>query len=313
MMIKKAGIVMIKKQSKIKNLLIDGILFVVASLLIGISTACFAAPNKLAPGGVTGLSTILNYLFGWSIGSLNLLFNIPLFIWAIIEFWGRWRKFVSFISKTFVATVLTSMGIKFMEDVVDSCHNNGINLVYSGDIMVATVISGVLTGVGLALVFMRGGTTGGTDLVAKLAGMHLKHVPLGQILLLVDLFVVAASAVVYREITSPVYSGIVIFVLTKIIDVMLYGASSATGKVMFIVSPESKKISQKIMKDLSRGVTFLKSCGGYSGKEGEIILCAVRRNEVHRIYEIIHEFDESAFVIVGDAGEITGKGFGTRL
>lgn len=302
-----------KQNLKNKNLFIDAIMFILGSICIGVSTACFSAPNKLAPGGVTGISTVLNYLFGWSIGSLNLLFNIPLFIWALLEFWGKWKTFLKFISKTFIATVASSIGIKIMEDVVINFRKMGVELAYTEDIVVATLVSGILTGIGLALVFMRGGTTGGTDLVAKLAGMHLRHISIGQLLLVSDLIIILFSAIAYQQISSPIYSCVVTFVATKIIDMMLYGASPSNGKVMFIISQNNDKIATKIMQEFHRGVTHLKSRGGYSNSEGEVIMFALRKNEIHRVYEIIHEFDEAAFAIVGETGEITGRGFGERF
>lgn len=302
-----------KRKNNLNSWAIDALMFILSSICIGISTACFAEPNKLAPGGVTGLSTVLKYLFGWHIGTLNLFFNIPLFIWALLEFFGKWKAFLKFISKTFVATVLNSLGIRLMEEIVKNFQDKGINLTYTEDQVVATIVSGVLTGIGLGLVFMRGGTTGGTDLVAKLSGMHLRHISIGNLLLFSDLVVILFAAIVYREISSPIYSCVVTFVATKIIDMMLYGANPATGKIMFIVSQKNEDIANRIIKDLNRGVTHLKSRGGYSDTDGEVIMCALRKNEVHAAYEIIHEFDETAFAIVGDAGEITGLGFGDRL
>ena len=131
----------------------------------------------------------------------------------------------------------------------------------------------------------------------------------GKRVLLVDLVVVLISAFVYRNYESPLYAIINIFVSSKLIDAVLYGADTGTGKMMFIISPKNKEIAQRIMTDISRGVTELRSRGAYRGEEGEVLLCAVRRSEVYKTQDIIRSVDPGAFVIVGDAGQISGEGF----
>ena len=175
--------------------------------------------------------------------------------------------------------------------------------------MLAALFSGVLSGVGLGFIFMRGGTTGGTDLIANLIGRKFRHLSLGKLVLLVDLAVVVISAAVYRNFESPLYAAVNIFVTSKLIDAVLYGTDTGTGKMMFIISPKNKEIAGRIMEEVGRGLTELKSRGGYSGEEGEVLLCAVRRSEVHKTQDIIKEVDSDAFVIVGDAGQISGEGF----
>lgn len=132
---------------------------------------------------------------------------------------------------------------------------------------------------------------------------------MGKLMLAVDGCIVLASAFVFQSIESAVYACIVIFVSTKIIDTILYGTDVGNGKMFFIFSKKNEEIAERILTDLDRGVTFLKSRGAYLKQEGELLLCAVRRFEVFRISEIIREIDPDAFIIVGDAGEIAGEGF----
>ena len=276
------------------ELLWDGVAFLAGSFLFAVAVNVFTAPNNIAPGGLTGLATMVNYLFGAPIGTTILVFNVPLFIWGVLQINFR------FILKTLAATVISSVTIDLTA---------GLFPPYQGDLMLAALFSGVLSGAGLGLIFMRGGTTGGTDLVANLIGRNFRHLSLGKLVLLVDLVVVLISAFVYRNYESPLYAIINIFVSSKLIDAVLYGTDTGTGKMMFIISPKNKEIAQRIMTDISRGVTELRSRGAYRGEEGEVLLCAVRRSEVYKTQDIIRSVDPDAFVIVGDAGQISGEGF----
>ena len=272
----------------------DMVFFVVGSFIYAVSVNVFTAPNNIAPGGVTGISTMVNYVAGWPIGMLGLLLNIPIFIWAIIEIGYK------LVGKTMIATVFVSIAIDSISMFLPA---------YKGDPMLAAIFGGILEGAGLSLVFMRGGTTGGSDLVARLLGRRLRNLSLGKLMLGIDLTVVIVSAFVYQSIESALYAVIAIFVSTKLIDAILYGTDIGTGKVLFIMSMKNNEIAQDILTDMDRGVTVLKSRGAYSGREGEVLLCAVRRYEVVKVKDIVRFYDKDAFMIVGDAGEISGEGF----
>jgi uncharacterized membrane-anchored protein YitT (DUF2179 family) len=196
--------------------------------------------------------------------------------------------------------------------VVLSIAIDGIAVIlppYTGNPMLAAIYGGILGGIGLSLVFMRGGTTGGSDLVARLLGRHFRNLSMGKLMLGIDMMVVIASAFVYGSMESALYAVIAIYVSTKLIDAFLYGTDIGTGKVLFIISAKNGEIAQDILTDMDRGVTVLKSRGAYSGREGEVLLCAVRRYEVVKIKDIVRFHDKDAFMIVGDAGEISGEGF----
>lgn len=279
---------------KAKGIALDVLFMVAGSIIYAVGINGFTAPNNIAPGGVTGVATMLNYLFDTPIGTVVLLINIPIIIWAIVEIGYK------LVTKTMLAILLNSVAI----DVVALFMP-----VYRGDPLIITLIGGVCEGVGLSLVFMRGATTGGTDMIARLLNHRLRHLSMGKLMLAVDGCVVLASAFVFQSIESAVYACIVIFVSTKIIDAILYGTDAGNGKMFFILSKKNEEIASRILTDLDRGVTFLKSRGAYLKQEGEMLFCAVRRFEVFRISEIIREVDPDAFIIVGDAGEIAGEGF----
>lgn len=281
-------------KQKLQEALKDLIFFAGGSCIYAVSVNMFTAPNKIAPGGVTGISIMLNYLFHFPIGMLSLLLNIPIFIWAIMEIGYK------LVGKTMVATIFVSVAIDLVGKIVPA---------YTGNQMLAALFGGMLEGVGLSLVFMRGGTTGGSDLVARLLGRRIPHFSMGKLMLGVDLTIVLVSAFVYDSIESALYAVIAIFVSTKLIDSILYGTDTGTGKLLFIMSVKNDEIAQDILTDMDRGVTVLKSRGAYSGREGEVLLCAVRRYEVVKVKEIVRSHDKDAFMIIGDAGEISGEGF----
>lgn len=282
------------RAKKIKNFCLDSLMFLLGSVLFAAAINIFTAPNHIAPGGMTGLATLLNYLFGLPIGITTLCLNIPLFIWAFCTVG------IKFVGKTIAATVLSSIVIDLTAGIMPQ---------YSGDMFITTVFGGLLSGLGLGLIFLRGGTTGGTDLIANLLGRKFRHLSLGRLMLGIDMIIVLISALVYRNFESPLYAVIVIFLTSKVIDAILYGFNSGTGKMMFIISPKNPEIADEIMAKIDRGVTELKSRGCYSGQENGVLLCAVKRQEVYRTYDIVHSIDPDAFIIVGEAGEITGEGF----
>ena len=272
----------------------DALFFLLGSLLYAVSVNVFSAPNNIAPGGFTGIATMLNYLFSLPIGITILVMNVPFFILGAVQLGKK------FLAKVIAATILSSVVIDLTAPFMPA---------YRGDMMLCCIFGGILSGAGLALIFLRGGATGGTDLIAKLVSKYVRFISLAHLLLIADIVVVLTTIPVYRTIESPLYAFIFIFVTTKVIDMVMYGNDSGTGKMMFIISQKNQEIKKHILEDMDRGVTELKSRGGYSGIEGEVLLCAVRRGEMHRTLDIVKKADDRAFVIVGDAHEITGEGF----
>ncbi len=276
------------------QILTDAGCFVAGSCLYAISISVFAAPNQIAPGGVTGLATILNTLIHTPIGTVAFLLNIPIIIWAMLEIGYK------VVIKTIVAIVISSLVIDLSALFLPA---------YQGDHMLAAIFAGVLEGIGLSLIFIRGGTTGGTDMTARLLNRRFPHLSMGKLMMTVDMMVITLSAFVYWSIESALYALIVIFVATRVIDAILYGLDIGTGKLLFIISDQGKRISTKIIETLGRGVTILSGHGAYSGQERDVLFCAVRKYEVHRALHLIREIDKRAFIIIGEAGQITGEGF----
>ena len=225
-----------------KNSIIDYIIIALGASLYAASVAVFTSKNNIAPGGLTGISTMLNYLFSLPIGAMIFLMNIPLFLWAFFKN-GR-----GFVIKTMTGTALVSVFIDIFQAVLPF---------YGGNIMLAAIFGGALSGLGLGLIFARGGSTGGTDIIAVSLNKRFPHISTGRLMLISDAVVLTAAAIVYGNIESALYAGITIFVSVRVIDAVTYGTSRGNGKLIFIISDSYDVISREIIQKLGRGVTLL--------------------------------------------------------
>ncbi len=279
---------------RVKTILLDLAFMAAGAVVYAVSVNAFTSPNNIAPGGVTGIATMLNYLFSTPIGLVAFLINIPIILWAVVEIGYK------LVAKSVAAILLSSVAIDLLAPIVPS---------YQGNMILVALFAGLCEGLGLSLTFLRGATTGGTDMLARLLGRRKPHLSMGKLMLAVDGLIVLASAFVYGSIENAMYACIVIFVSTRLIDSILYGTDVGTGKLFFVMSPKVRQMGDRIIREVDRTVTYLDSHGGYTNEPGETMLCAVRRFEVFQVQAIIREEDRDAFVIVGDAGQITGEGF----
>ncbi len=280
------------KKQKIRAAALDGLIFILGSAVYAVSVNAFSAPNHIAPGGATGLATLLNYVSNLPIGAGILLINLPLFII------GVWKLGWKFMTKTVIATVLLSAAIDLSSPWLP---------VYEGDTLLAALFAGVLSGAGLGVIFIRGATTGGSDLAARLFALKFPYVPMGRMILIIDAVIIAAAAAVYQNVETALYAGVMLFVSSKVIDSVLYGMD--TGRFMMIVSSQPELLAKHINEDIRRGVTLLHATGAYTGDSRRMLVCAVRRHEVFRVRSLVKQMDPSAFMIIGEASEILGEGF----
>ncbi|MBE6825179.1 MAG: YitT family protein [Ruminococcaceae bacterium] len=283
-------------KNKVLTTITDYVIMFVGAVLYAASVNTFTSPNDIAPGGLTGVGTMLNHLFSLPIGVMILVLNIPLFIWGAIE---NGKKF---LTKTIVATVFVSIIIDVMAP---------FSFKYEGDTLLASIFGGLLSGVGLALIFFRGGTTGGTDIIARNIHKHFPHVSMGTVILAADAVVFVAAAFTYHSIESALYAVITVFVSTKVIDTVIYGVAHDNGKLMFIVTDKYEELSQEIIARIGRGVTQLDAHGAYNNDSKKVLLCAVRPSQVHKTKVLVNSIDENAFIVVTTANAISGKGFAT--
>lgn len=281
-----------KRKTKIQENLIDILFYIVGGMLFSLAINMFTSPNNITVGGFSGIATILNYLFRLPIGSTVFILNIPLFILAFHRFGFR------FIFKTLLATGITSvlldLGVLYLP-------------VYQGDRLLCSIFGGAFLGAGLGVVFLRGSTTGGTDIIAKLVLRTRPQISMGRVILLVDLFVIILSAVVYKNLESALYSAVAIFVSSKSIDFVTTGLD--TSKSAFVVTDKGEEITDKILTELERGVSIIPAHGGYSKDEKQILFCALRSNELARFSKLVKSIDNNSFTVITDAGSIYGNGF----
>lgn len=279
-------------KEKAKEFALDLLYTVAGAAILAVGVSCFVGPAQIAPGGVSGLSILVNFLTDLPVGAVNLAFNIPLILLAW-KFLGQ-----RFTLRTLVTVLIQSV----LMDVITLWIP-----VYTGERIMAALFGGVASGVGLALVFMRGSTTGGTDIVSRLLQLRYRHLSIGRLLFSVDVVVLLLSVAVFRNIEAGLYGMIAIFASGKVLDNILYGLD--TGKVLLVVSGKNQEIAARIMETLKRGVTFLHGSGAWSGTERQVLLCAVRAQQCYRVEEIVRGVDKEAFVIVLEATEIAGEGF----
>lgn len=249
----------------------------------------FLVPNHIAPGGLTGLATVLNYLFHWPVGTTSLVMNVPLFI---IGYRAMGRVFVV---RSLVATVLFSVLI----DVIPLPP-------MTQQPLLGAVFGGVLLGAGLGLILRGGATTGGTDMVARIIHNRFQHISVGAFLFLIDCCVVLMAGF-FIEAEYALYAFVALYAASKLIDVVMVGLTRE--KACYIISTQHEQVKREIMEKLDRGVTVLHAEGGYSGQERPVLLCVLSAQELGRLKAIVREADEDAFLFISDAHEVLGEGF----
>ena len=253
----------------------------------------FVAPNQIAMGGVTGLAQIVNALVPvLPVGVLSILVNVPLFLagWRLLG--GR------LLVSSLYAMAVSSLAI----DVIAWIHTFP-----PMDPILATLYGGAGMGVGLGLVFSQGATTGGTDIIGKLLKLKFSWLPIGKLVMIPDMVVVILAAVVFGTVNAALYGLIQMYLLSKVMDMILYGWD--TSRVAYIITDRWEETVQGLL-DMERGVTLLQGKGAYTGAEKQVLLVAFRQREIVPIKRMLREIDPKAFFIVCDAHEILGEGFG---
>lgn len=276
----------------IKKSLVDILFYLVGCSIYSAAVIIFTEPNELSPGGLTGIAVLLQHFFSLPAGLVNIVMNIPLIILGFVVFGGR------FITSTAIATVIMSLSLDAFSAVLQPYKTDGI---------LAAIFGGIMMGAGLGLVMLRGATTGGADIAAKLLNKRFPFVSMGRFILFLDLVVITATAIAYKNFQSALYSIVSLYASSRVIDSLLYGTGK--GKFMHIITTKPQEIAEAVFENLGRGVTLINAKGGYTGDDKSILLCAVRPPEVSALQRIIKHTDEGAFVIISDAGEILGEGF----
>lgn len=272
-----------------KQLLKDYALIVLGTFLAALSLPLFFLPYDIAPGGISGISTVLASVLPLSVGLISFVLNVPLFLigWRTVG----WR----FAVRSFIAMSLMSLFIDLVpvRDV-------------SGNVMLASVFGGVLLGVGLGLVVRAGATTGGTDMAAKMIHSRVAFLPIAAILFLIDGLVVAVAALAFG-LQAALWALIALFVSSQAMDSVIKGFNTAMQ--FMIISRDSAEIVRRIHTEIDRGCTRLMAEGTYSRLPVGTLLCVVSRTEAPRLKKLVAEVDPQAFVTVCNVHEVLGEGF----
>lgn len=278
---------------KKSNLFFDIFFDIAGSFLYAAGIYCFFESASIAPGGVSGLAIMAKYLVNIPVGIFSVLANVPLLLIAS-------RK----VSKRFVLNSVKSLLIgSIIIDMVVTPYFPA----YHGDRMLSAIFGGVFSGVGMAVIFMRGSSTGGTDILSVLIEQKFPHIQIGTAIMIVDFIILAISVLVFKNLESGLFGLIAIFCQTRIIDIIIYGLSR--GRQILIISDKNKEIASRIITDIKRSATFIKASGAYEKREREVLLCVVRRAEYYLVKNIVHETDPSAFMIASEATQVLGEGF----
>lgn len=278
---------------KISDIILKYFLIIVGSAIYAAGFVFFMYPNSIIVGGVSGIAMIINFLTALPVGIMTIVLNIPLFVIA-------WKYFgTGFIVSSLVGMTVSSVFVDLF---------TLLNFSATDDMLLACVIGGVVKGVGLGIVYYASATTGGTDIIAKFIRLKFPYVNFGTMVLITDSVIVIAFAIIFNKFESALYAAIAMFVVSKAVDLVLYGIDNSN--VCYIISEKSEELIKRITNQLHRGVTILDGEGAYSHQSKQILLCVIKRTQIAEIRKMIKGIDENAFFIVTDAKNVFGKGFG---
>ncbi len=273
---------------------VDCAVIAVGAVLMGVALSVFMVPFKIAPGGASGLATVLHYLAGLRVSVLIPLINIPIFIIGII------RLERDFLMKSVFGTVVLSI----------ATETAAILPPPTSDPLISAVFGGAVMGIGISAVLSRGGTTGGTDILVLVIRRSFSEVSVGRLYLLIDGAVIAMAGLAFSSGEVIFYSAVSLVVSTYMTDAALEGLNLA--RLVYIISDSNREICDRIYAELKRGVTGLNSVSMYSGRSGRILMCVIRKGQLSKLKKIIQDIDKDAFVIICDAKEVMGSGFEMR-
>ncbi|QTE67825.1 YitT family protein [Clostridiales bacterium] len=249
----------------------------------------FLIPNNIAPGGLTGVATILNYLAGWPVGITALVLNIPLFLIGYRTM-GKVFAFRSLVATALFTILIDILPLKPVSE----------------DPLLGTLFGGVVLGIGLGLILRGGATTGGSDMIARMVHRRFSFITVGMFLFALDFLVVLAAAIFIGG-TQALYAMIDIYVCSRVIDAVMVGFGG--NKACFVMTDAWQKVTGRVLNEIERGCTLLEAKGAYSGTSRPVVMCVMSRQEMTALKRIVQEEDEKAFMFITDAHEALGEGF----
>lgn len=276
----------------LKKLIYDIFIDVLGGILIGIGVYNFAANAAFPLAGVSGIALIFYRLFGFPIGWVSMLLNVPIAL-ACYKTLGK-----DFFVRSVRTVIITSLIIDYVAPLFP---------VYTGSRMLAALCTGIFSGLGYALVFMNNSSTGGMDFITVAIKVKRPHLTLGKIVFITDAVVVAIGGLIFRDVDGTIYGFVITYLLSFVMDKIMYGIDS--GKMTLIVTTKGQEVADKIDQYSGRGSTLLKGKGSYSGIEKEVVMCACSNKQMYAIRKMVKEVDPLAFTVIMESNEVVGEGF----
>lgn len=276
-----------------KEIGIDIVVDIAAGVLMAVGVQVFAVPAEFATSGLTGIALILHHLFGWKMGIVVMVINVPLALMSA-KYLGK-RFLVNSIKSIVITSVLLDVIAPPMIPI------------YTGSPFLAAVFNGILCGIGLALIFMRNSSTGGTDFVIMTINKLRPHMSVGAVTQVIDGIIILAGAFFFKNIDAVLYGIISVLILGIVMDRLMAGAN--TGKIAFIVSEKPQEIAEAIDQAVGRGSTLIKGKGSYTRTDKNIVFCACATKEMYKVKKTVEAVDPKAFLVITDSREVYGEGF----
>ena len=265
---------------------------IIGSVIFAVGVAVFTTPNEIAPGGVTGIATMLHSITGMHMGTLTFLLNIPLVLLGLLVI-GK-----SFTFRTFRTLFILSVITNILESVLP---------VYTENMLVAAIFGGATIGIGMGIIFLRGSTTGGTDILGRVLIRHFQHIPMGKILFAIDFLIVSAAGFYYGTLDAALYAFVSVYVTERAMDSVLYGFNET--RIAYVVTEHPTEVAQRVMDETDRGITYLNGEGGYQRAKKLVIMCAMPSRQFAKFKRIVLEVDPMAFIMVAPGSNVIGEGF----
>ena len=281
----------IEEKYNIPKIIIEIVLTIIGALIMALGVSLFLLPNQLSSGGVAGVATITYYLLKIPMGTMILLINVPLFMMAFFKV-GK-----SFFVKSLIGTIALSYFIDFF-DKFEPLTN---------DRFLACIYGGILLGLGTAIILKVNSSTGGSDIVSFIVKEYKPNVKVGNLIMIIDIIIVALNVVFFKEIEIGLYSAIAIYLMGKMIDILFEGIDFT--KLLLIISDKTEEIAEEIGEKVQRGATGIYGKGMYTNEDKLILMCAASRGDVNRIKVIAKKIDQHAFIIITNSREVVGLGF----
>lgn len=279
------------KQKEIKTFIFEILGTVFGAFIMAIATSLFLLPNQLSSGGFAGIATILYYFLNIPMGITILAFNIPLFLFAGYKL-GK---------SIFVKSIIGTTSFSVFIDLLDKLQP------LTQDRFLACIYGGIIIGLGTAIILKSNSSTGGSDLISIVARTYNPNIRTSNVIILIDIFIVAMNIIFFKEIEIGLYSAIAIYLMGKIIDIIFEGIYFT--KLLIIISDKNQQIAEQIGEKVGKGTTGLFGKGMYTNEQKLVLICAASRGDVARVKQVAKSIDPNSFIIVANAREVVGLGF----